>query len=89
MFYRRKDIFSSLSISFSCFVMDYAFWKLIITLKQSGSILVPFLYYRCIRNCVENRIDSYSHGTLYSQLNSIDRRAAKGIKRINRKFKNG
>ena len=30
-----------------------------------------------------------SHGTLYFQLNSIDRRAAKGIKRINRKFKNG
>ena len=89
MFYRRKDIFSSLSISFSRFVMDYAFWKLIITLKQSGSILVPFLYYRCIRNCVENRIDSYSHGTLYSQLNSVDRHAARGIKRINSKFKNG
>lgn len=61
--------------------MGYAFWKLIITLKQSGSVLVPFLYYRCIRNCVESRIDSYSHG--------VDRRAAKGIKRINRKFKNG
>ena len=51
--------------------MGYAFWKLIITLKQSGSILVPFLYYRCIRNCVESRIDSYSHGILYSQLNSV------------------
>ena len=62
--------------------MGYAFWKLIITLKQSGSILVPFLYYRCIRNCVESRIDSYSHGTLYSQLNSVDRRAAKGIREL-------
>ena len=69
--------------------MGYAFWKLIMTLKQSGSILVSFLYYRCIRNCVESRIDSYSYDTLYSQLNSVDRRAAKGIKRIIENLKFG